>query len=240
MSLSTALACSSSTGVVICGFQTARTALGSPRRCLERLRHRAEAVERAGDLVAASRPTARPRRRPRSPPRAWRRPSRRRGIDDLADVGEHVRHRAGLAEVAVVLGERRAHRAGGAVAVVGQRLDDDGDAARGRSPRSGSPRSCRLAAQRLLDGALDIVLGHVLGARGLDREPQPRVHARIGRADLGGDRDLAGELGEQLGAGGILPPLRCMMFLNCEWPGIPWGLDRAPTACPRSGLIALN
>ena len=51
-------------------------------------------------------------------------------VFDHADMIEHERHRAGVGEVAAVLGEDRAHFAGGAVAVVGQRLDDHRDAAR--------------------------------------------------------------------------------------------------------------
>ena len=51
-------------------------------------------------------------------------------IHDLAHVREHVRDRARGAEVAAVLREHGPHGAARAVAVVGQRLGDDGDAAR--------------------------------------------------------------------------------------------------------------
>ena len=50
-------------------------------------------------------------------------------VFDDADMVEHEGHRAGLGEVAAGLGEIGAHVGGGAVAVVGQHLDDDGDAA---------------------------------------------------------------------------------------------------------------
>jgi hypothetical protein len=32
--------------------------------------------------------------------------------------------------------------------------------------------------------------------------------------------DFADQLGEDLRLGRVLRPLRCMMFLNCEWPAI--------------------
>src|SRR6478752_4786388 len=64
-----------------------------------------------------------------------------------------------------------------------------------------------IKAGGLLDGALDIVLRHILGAGRQDRRPQARVHRRIGRAELGRDCDLAGELAEHLRADRIHPAL---------------------------------
>ena len=61
-----------------------------------------------------------------------------------------------------------------------------------------------LAAERLLDGALDIVLRHVFGARGDDGSAEPRIHRRIGQTHLGGDGDFARQFGEELGADRIL------------------------------------
>ena len=49
-------------------------------------------------------------------------------IEDLADPGEHVGDGAGRAEITIVLGKDRADGAARPVAVVGQRLDDDGHA----------------------------------------------------------------------------------------------------------------
>ena len=60
-----------------------------------------------------------------------------------------------------------------------------------------------VAARALLDGALDVVLGHVLGPGRQDRGAQARVHVRIGHAHLGRDRDFAGELGEELRPDGV-------------------------------------
>src|SRR6185437_14551725 len=50
-------------------------------------------------------------------------------IDDLADAVEHEAHAVALAERATGLGEGSAHVARRAVPIVGERLDDDGDAA---------------------------------------------------------------------------------------------------------------
>src|SRR5437763_1454907 len=52
------------------------------------------------------------------------------GIGDLADMIEHESHAASFAERPAGLGEGGAHLAGGAVAIVGQRFDDDRHAAR--------------------------------------------------------------------------------------------------------------
>ena len=73
-----------------------------------------------------------------------------------------------------------AHLAGRAIVIVGQRLDDDGDAARPVALVADLVVVLRVAAGRLLDGALDIVLRHVLGAGGQDRGAQARIEGRIG------------------------------------------------------------
>ena len=54
-------------------------------------------------------------------------------------------------------------------------------------------------AGALLDGPGDDVVGHRLLAGGVDGHLQPRIHARVGNAHLGGDGDFAGELGCDLG-----------------------------------------
>ena len=75
-------------------------------------------------------------------------------LDD-ADAVEHERHRAGLGEIAAGLGEVGAHVGGGAVAVVGQDLDDDGDAAGAVALVANLVIGLGIAALRLLDGAVD-------------------------------------------------------------------------------------
>ena len=63
--------------------------------------------------------------------------------------------RAGFAEIAAGFGEIGADVGGGAVAVVGQRLDDDRDAARAIALIADFVVVLALAADRLLDRALD-------------------------------------------------------------------------------------
>ncbi len=126
---------------------------------------------------------------------------------DNAEAIEHERHRAGLGEVAAGLGEVGADVGGGAVAVVGQRLDDDGDAAGAIALVADLVIVLAVIAGGLLDGALDIVLGHVFGARCDHSGPQPRIHRRVGGAELGRDGDFARELAKQLGLLRVLPPL---------------------------------
>jgi hypothetical protein len=122
------------------------------------------------------------------------------GIDHRADAAEQERHAVELAELAAVLAEQRAHVGGGAVAVVGQRLDDERHAAR-----------CQALVAHLVvgyafflpaaaaDRALDIFLRHVHRARGENRGAQARVRVGV-RALARGDHDLAHELAEQPGA----------------------------------------
>jgi hypothetical protein len=63
------------------------------------------------------------------------------------------------------------------------------------------------ASGRLVDGALDVVLGHGLGLGRDDRGAQPRIVRRVRHAEPRGHRDFAAELGEQLGALLIGAPL---------------------------------
>ena len=76
-----------------------------------------------------------------------------------------------------------------------------------------------VAARRLLHGALDIVLRHVLGARRLDGEAQARIEGGVRLADLRRDRDLAGELREELGAHGVLLALAMHDILELGMTG---------------------
>jgi hypothetical protein len=107
-----------------------------------------------------------------------------------------VAHRAGGAEIAAILRYRGAHIGGGAVAIVGQRLDDQRDAARAEALVADLFVILAVALARLVDRALDIVLGHRLRLGRGDRGAQARVHVGIGQAHLRGDGDFAAELGE--------------------------------------------
>ena len=136
-----------------------------------------------------------------------------------ADAVEHEGDGAGLGERAASLGEIGAHLARRAVAVVGQRLDDDGDAAGRIALVTHLVVVLGVGARGLLDRALDIVLGHVLGAGGEHGGAQTRVHVRVGQAHLGGDGDFAGELGEELGADRVLLALLVHDVLELTMPG---------------------
>src|SRR5690606_28957283 len=129
------------------------------------------------------------------------------GIGDLADAVEHEAHRAGLAQRAAILGEIGAHIGGGAVAVVGQRLNDDGDAARAIALIADLVVILAVGARCLLVGAVDIVLGHGLGAGIGHGQAQPGIEGGIGLAHLGGDGDFARPLGKDLGPDRIRPAL---------------------------------
>ena len=124
-------------------------------------------------------------------------------VDDLADVIEHERDGAGFAERTAGAGEVGAHRARRAVLVVGQRLDDDGDATGAVALVADLVIVLAVGAGRLLDGAVDVILRHVFRARILDGEAQAGVHLGIRQAELRGDGDFARQLGEQLGPLGV-------------------------------------
>src|SRR6185437_14202799 len=174
--------------------------LGRAEAALQRVAHRVECVGRAGhdmlgaalDIVGAGLDGGLEhgiRRR------------RLGGIDDLADAVEHEAHAVALAERAAGLGEGGAHVARGAVAIVGERLDDDGDAA----------GTIALVAHLLVllavlaacaapDRALDGVLRHVRFFGGDDGGAQPRIGGDVGQAGAGSRGQLADDLGEDLGA----------------------------------------
>ena len=128
--------------------------------------------------------------------------ARRRGrIDDLADAIEQKADAVGLAERTAGLGKGGADFAGGAVAVVGQRLDDDSGAARPIAFIADLVKSgVGLAAGAAADRAIDGVLGHVGLARRQHRGAQARVCRRIGQPGAGRRRQFPDDLGKDLGA----------------------------------------
>ena len=86
-------------------------------------------------------------------------------------------------QLAAGLGEHRAHVGRGAVLVVGGGLDEDRHAARAVALVDDLLVLLgRAAADRLLDGALDVVGGHVDGARLVHRQAQPVVGVGIAAA----------------------------------------------------------
>src|SRR5690606_37764468 len=76
-------------------------------------------------------------------------------IDDLADAVPHEGDRVQLAQLAAILGEGGADVGAGAVAVVGQHLDDDADAAGAAALVADLLHGIDVAARGLVDGPLD-------------------------------------------------------------------------------------
>ena len=93
----------------------------------------------------------------------------------------------------------------GALAVIGQRLDDDGDAAGAVALVGDGLVVVRVAgAERLVDGALDVVVGHIVRLGLGDDGGEAGVIRRVAAAALlDGDDDLLGDLGERRAALGV-------------------------------------
>src|SRR4029453_11333246 len=127
---------------------------------------------------------------------------------------EHERDRAGFGKVAAILGEDRAHFAGGAVAIVGQGLDDHRNAARAIALVANLVVAFGVGALRLLDRPLDIILLHVLAPRSLG------LKAGSGSPSFADTVISRASLPNSLERALSWRPLRCMMFLNWEWPAI--------------------
>ena len=91
-------------------------------------------------------------------------------------------------------------------------IDDDGDAA-GAVALKGDlfVADAFQLAGAALDGALDVVLRHVLGLGGQNGGAQPRIAVRIAAA-LGGDGDFLDQAGEDLAALGVE---RALLVLDC-------------------------
>src|SRR5699024_3183968 len=164
---------------------------------------------------------------------------------DLALAGEHVRHRAGVGEIASVTGHGHAHLTGGAVAVVRQTLDQQGHAVRTVAlVHDGLP----LGAARLLAGTplpctLDVVRGDGVLLGLLDGVEERGVAGRVAPAGAGCHLDVLDQLGEELAAlgvdrrllvlGGGPLGMACHVFFRP--PGVS-GVREAQRACPARGL----
>ena len=120
-------------------------------------------------------------------------------------AAEQVRHAARVGERAAVAGQRDADLGGGAVAVVGQALDEYRDAARpvalvgDRLVVGAAGVDARPAAYR----AVDVVVGHRVALGLGDRVGEGRVAGHVTAAGAGRDLDVLDQLGEQLAAPGI-------------------------------------
>ena len=110
---------------------------------------------------------------------------------------------------------------GGAVAVVGQRLDDDRDAAGAITLIADVVVVLAIGADRLLDGALDIVLAACFPGAPRSRR-RAGAHSSPGRAvpSLAATVISRASLPNSLDFIASCRPLRCMMFLNWECPAM--------------------
>ena len=123
---------------------------------------------------------------------------------DHADTVEHEGHRPRFGQSAARFREIGADFRCRAVAVIGQRLDDDSNAT-GRIPFIADFLVILgVATRRLLDRALNIILRHVFRTRRLNGGAQARIHGRIGQAKFGGNQYFACKFREHLGAHRIL------------------------------------
>ena len=135
---------------------------------------------------------------------------------DLALALEHVGNRAGSAQVAARMRECRAHVGGSAVAVVGQGLAVNGDAAGTVALVHDGfvVRGVLARTESLVDGGLDLVLGQRVALGLLDGGGQRRVVVGVRVATLlGCNGDVARQLGEQGGALSVLRGLA--VFRGC-------------------------
>ena len=91
-----------------------------------------------------------------------------------------------------------------AVLVVGEDVDDDGDAA-GPIAFVGDlfVADAFDLAGSALDGALDVLVRHVLGFGSGDRSAEAGIAVRVSSAHLGGDGDFLDQAGEDLAALGV-------------------------------------
>ena len=205
-SLNSTSAWSEPTGTLAWGRQPSRAASGGPRRASSASRTAREVVGSADDLVsllarAAVFGTGLDRRLEHGlGVRGIR------AVADLTDPVELVADAAGLAERAAELGECGAHLGRGAVAIVGQRLDDQRDAAGAVALVAHLLVSFALGARAAPDRALNVVLGHVGGARRLQGRAQARVGRRVGQAGARRDLDLADQPRELSRPLGVLAP----------------------------------
>src|SRR5277367_3088155 len=112
---------------------------------------------------------------------------------------EHPAHGAGGGDAPTILCEQAPDFSRGTIPVVRAQLDHYGHSVRSVHLVAEILEASRLpAAGSLLDGALDVVVGHAGGAALEQRQPQPRVQSGVASADLCRNGDLLGKFRENL------------------------------------------
>src|SRR5688572_14380950 len=123
---------------------------------------------------------------------------------DLPLTLEEVRHRMTRAEVAAKSAEAVSNVGDGAGWIVGERENEDRNAARAVAlVRDLSIGDSLEITRALLYRALNVLLRHRLRFRGVDRGAKTRISGWITTAELRRHRDLANELGELRTALGV-------------------------------------
>src|SRR4051794_8352044 len=127
------------------------------------------------------------------------------GHHDAALAGEEVGDRPGVGHRPAVAGHGGADLHGRPVLVVGEALDEDGDAAGGVALVGDAlvVDAAGLGAGPSLDRAVDVVVGHRALLRLLDGVEQRRVAGGVPTAGAGRDLDVLDQLGEELAALGV-------------------------------------
>ncbi len=127
---------------------------------------------------------------------------------------EHVADGAGFAEVSAVLGEGEANLRNCAIAVVGERVDEDGNTAGTVALEANLLVGCSLElASSLLDGALNVVSRHILGLGCDDGAAEAGIAVRIASAALGRDGDFFDQASKDLATLGVQ---RALLVLDCR------------------------
>src|SRR5690606_31953169 len=127
------------------------------------------------------------------------------GDDDQALAVEQVGHRARVSHGAAVAGDRDAHFGGGAVAVVGEALDEQGDAAGSVAlVHDGfSVGTACLFTGAALAGTFDVVQRNRVLLRLLDSVVEGRVAVGVAATSTCRHLDVLDELREKLASSGV-------------------------------------
>ena len=120
-----------------------------------------------------------------------------RDVNDTL-LAEQEANTAHSAQVAAVLVEVVAQVGSGTVAVVGQGLDHDSNAAGAVALVGDGLELGLITALSLLDDALDVIVGHAHALCLGDQVCQLAVGSRVGAAVTDGNADLAADLGKDL------------------------------------------
>src|SRR5262249_55282577 len=132
-----------------------------------------------------------------------------RGVDAEHPLAlEEEGHVPRAAHLAAAAFEDFADFAGGAVAVVGEHVHQDGHAARAVAFVGDLPEGHAFAfAGAAFDGPFDVFLGHADLPRLVDGVAQLQIHFRVAAAVTGGDDDGPAELAKELTPLGVDGPL---------------------------------